>query len=69
MPRGAAGSTRVGDRSPSRLFVLSVAFNDRCDVVVATAAVHGEAATLESAVLEFLNGDLVLRWAEKTFGL
>jgi hypothetical protein len=50
--------------------VLSVAFNDRCDLVVATAAMGSETGvTQERTVLDFLNGDVVLRWAERTLGL
>jgi hypothetical protein len=47
---------------------LAIAFNDRCDVVVATV-VADDTATAERAALGFLNGDLVLRWAEKELGL
>jgi hypothetical protein len=49
---------------------LAIAFNDRCDVIVATAVVpDGPAARVESAVLAFLNSDTVVRWAEKVLGL
>ena len=49
---------------------LSIALNDRCDVIVATIAVASEEpATQEGAALEFLSSDLVLRWAETTLGL
>lgn len=49
---------------------LTIAFNDRCDAIVATAiAGHNRPAELESVVLEFLNGDTVIRWAELTLGL
>ena len=49
---------------------LTIAFNDRCDVIVATAITgHNRPAELESVVLEFLNGDTVIRWAELTLGL
>jgi hypothetical protein len=47
---------------------LAIAFNDKCDVVVATV-VADDIATAERAALGFLNGDLVLRWAEKELGL
>lgn len=47
---------------------LAVAFNDRCDVVVATV-VAADVAAAERAALAFLNGDLVLRWAERELGL
>jgi hypothetical protein len=57
-----------GGRPP--LSVLSLAFNDRCDVVVATAVLGApEPAAREDAVLEFVRSDLVLRWAETTLGL
>jgi hypothetical protein len=47
---------------------LALAFNDKCDVVVATVVANDMAAA-ERAALSFLNGDLVLRWAEKELGL
>lgn len=49
---------------------LSVAFNDRCDMVVATAVLpHDRPAAIEPGVIEFLNGSTVLRWAEVALGL
>lgn len=54
---GAAGPT------------LAVAFNDHCDVIVATFAGSDHPAAWEPRVLAFLNSDPVLRWAEKTLGL
>jgi hypothetical protein len=49
---------------------LSVAFNDRCDMIVATAVLpHDRPAMIEPDVLAFLNGDTVLRWAEVALGL
>jgi len=49
---------------------LTIAFNDRCDVIVATVvASHNRPAELESVALEFLNGDTVIRWVEATLGL
>lgn len=50
--------------------VLSVAFNDRCDVIVATAVVSSDSPmSQQPAVLEFLNGDMVMHWVELTLGL
>lgn len=49
---------------------LAVAFNDKCDVVVATVA--GDRAlppTAEGHALEFLNSEPVLRWVEVSLGL
>jgi hypothetical protein len=48
--------------------VLAIAFNDKCDVVVATV-VADQVGAAEQAALNFLNGDLVLRWAERELGL
>jgi hypothetical protein len=49
---------------------LTVAFHDRCDIIVATAALGKHDPALQrDAVLDFLNSDLVLRWAETTLGL
>jgi hypothetical protein len=68
--RGRSRVYALGGRGTSVKSALSIAFNDRCDVIVATAAVDGaEPAAREVAVLAFLNGDLVLRWAETTLGL
>jgi len=53
--------------APART-ALAIAFNDKCDVVVATV-VASDMAAAERAALSFLNGDLVLRWAEKELGL
>jgi hypothetical protein len=49
---------------------IAVGFNDKCDVVVSTVVTDREAlGTAERLALEFLNGDLVLRWTEKELGL
>jgi hypothetical protein len=49
---------------------LAIAFNDKCDVVVATVVVdRSRIPAAERAALDFLNGGLVLRWAEKELGL
>ena len=49
---------------------LAVAFNDRCDAIVATVVVaNSRPLAIESGVLEFLNGQTIRRWAETTLGL
>ena len=49
---------------------ISVAFNDRCDMVVATALVpHDRPAAMEPGVIAFLNSRTVLHWAETALGL
>jgi len=53
-----------------RKSALSVGFNDRCDAIIATAVTGLERpAAIEAAVLDFLNSQTVLRWAEVTLGL
>ena len=50
--------------------VLAIAFNDRCDAIVATATVaHNSPAPLEPSVIDFLNSEAVVHWAEVTLGL
>ena len=50
--------------------VLAIAFNDRCDAIVATATVaHDRPATLEPSVIDLLNSEAVVHWAEVTLGL
>jgi hypothetical protein len=49
--------------------VLSLAFNNSCDVIVATVLAGGQPVAQERAVLEFLNGDLVLHWVQAILGL
>jgi hypothetical protein len=49
---------------------LAIAYNDRCDVIVATAVVaSGDALSFEPAVVGFLNSEPVMRWAERRLGL
>ncbi len=49
--------------------VLAMAFNDQCDVMVATVvADRDQIAAAERLALEFLNGQLVLRWAKAELG-
>jgi hypothetical protein len=50
--------------------VLAIAFNDRCDAIVATATIaHDGAKALEPSVVEFLNSEVIVHWAEVTLGL
>jgi hypothetical protein len=64
--KGRSRGYRVGP--PSAKSVLSLAFNERCDVIVATV-VAADPVAQEAAVLEFLNGDFVLNWAKVVLGL
>jgi hypothetical protein len=65
--KGRSRGYAVG--APAAKSVLSLAFNNRCDVVVATVVAGDEPAAQEQAVLDFLNGDLMLHWAEAVLGL
>jgi hypothetical protein len=70
MVHGMKGRSRgYAVSAPSAKSVLSLAFNNRCDVVVATVVGGDAPVAQEQAVLEFLNGDLVLHWAEQVLGL
>ena len=49
---------------------ISVAFRDRCDMIVGTVVLpHGQPDTVEPVVMEFLNSRAVLRWAKVTLGI
>lgn len=65
--RGRSRAYRIeGNRNAA----LSLAFNQRCDMVAATALVGpGAPLSLELEVLAFLNSDLMLKWAEVALGL
>jgi hypothetical protein len=50
--------------------LLSVAFNDECDVVVALATLgDGDPAIVEPGVLAFLNSTPMVLWTKKELGL
>jgi hypothetical protein len=68
--KGRSRAYTLTARKPPGRTALSVAFNDRCDMVVATAVLpHDRPATIEPGVIAFLNGSTVLRWAEVALGL
>ena len=65
--RAYAFTTR---RPPSEAGAITVAYSDRCDMVVATAvSTRTRTNDVEPIILEFLNSATVLRWAEKSLGL
>lgn len=50
--------------------VVSVVYNERCDMIAATAVIeHDRPERIEASVLEFLSSGTALRWAEVTLGL
>lgn len=68
--KGRSRSYAITGTAPEGRAALIIAFNDRCDAIVGTAIVGlDRPAAVEPAVLEFLNGDVVLKWAQTTLGL
>jgi hypothetical protein len=60
----------VDDPSAPRRTALAIAFNDKCDVIVATLVAGRDLPEgAERAALAFLNGKHVLRWAKAELGL
>jgi hypothetical protein len=49
---------------------LAMAFNEKCDVMVATVvAPLDRLPEAEWLALEFLNGDMIVKWARAEFGI
>jgi hypothetical protein len=63
------GRSRAYAQRP-RHSAFAIAFNDRCDAVVATALVaHPRPAAIEPSVIAFLNSTAIVHWADVTLGL
>jgi hypothetical protein len=60
--RSRAYSVEIPREAPRT--VVAIAFNDKCDVVVATVTAERTVANAEQAALSFLNGEPILRWAK-----
>ena len=68
--KGRSRAYTLAARNRPGKTALSVVFNERCDMVVATAVLpHDQPAMSEPGVIDFLNGSTVLRWAEVALGL
>jgi hypothetical protein len=68
--KGRSRAYTLTARNPPGKTAISVAFNDRCDMIVATVLLpHDRPATMEPDVIEFLNSRTVLQWAEVTLGI
>jgi hypothetical protein len=64
------GRTRAYVQRQSNRSTLAIAFNDRCDAVVATALIaHPAPSPIEPSVMAFLNSQTIVHWAEVTLGL
>jgi hypothetical protein len=70
LTRSAHGACTLNARNPPGKTAISVIFNERCDMIAATGVLgHDRPATTEPSVIEFLNSNTVMRWAEITLGL
>src|SRR5262245_61612160 len=68
--KGRSRGYVVCGRDPTAKSALAIAFHDRCDLVVVTAAIGGnQPGVQEGKVLQFLSSDLIQRWTEVTLGL
>jgi hypothetical protein len=67
---GRSRPYRVEMRYAAPVTALAMGFNDKCDVAVATVvAAEDQLPRAERLAVDFLNSDLVLRWAEQELGL
>lgn len=67
--KGRSRVYMLNNPKPPGNSVISVVYNERCDMIAATAVLgHGWASAVEPTVIEFLNGRTVMRWAEITLG-
>jgi hypothetical protein len=68
--KGRSRAYKLDARSPPGKTAISVVYNERCDMIAATAVLaHERPETTEPSVIEFLNSSTVMRWAEITLGL
>jgi hypothetical protein len=68
--KGRSRAYAVANPERGALTALSAAFNSDCDAIVATTVLErDQLAELEPAVMGFLNGAAMLRWARTTLGL
>ena len=68
--KGRSRAYKINSRGLSGKTILSVVYNERCDMIAATAVLgQDRPETIEPSVIEFLNGSTVMRWAEIALGL
>jgi Flp pilus assembly protein CpaB len=68
--KGRSRAYTLAARNRPGKSAISVAFSDRCDMIVATVVLpHDRLTTIEPAVMEFLNSRNVLHWAEVALGI
>jgi hypothetical protein len=68
--KGRSRAYALAARNSAGKSAISVVFNDRCDMIVATVVLpHDRPATIEPGVIEFLNSRPVVHWAEVALGI
>ena len=67
--KGRSRSYAVRDRAVAAKSALALAFNDRCDAIVATASVAGDRPDAQDVPCSNFNGDRVRKWAETALGI
>jgi hypothetical protein len=68
--RGRSRAYALAARNRPGKSAISVVFNDRCDMIVATVVLpHDRPAAIEPGVMEFLNSRPVVHWAEVALGI
>jgi hypothetical protein len=68
--KGRSRAYALAARNRPGRSAISVVFNDRCDMIVATVVLpHDRPATIEPGVMEFLNSGPVVHWAEVALGI
>jgi hypothetical protein len=68
--KGRSRAYAVDGPKGARRAALAVAFNDKCDVVVATVVADRDLPRgAEAAALELLNGETILQWTKLELGI
>ena len=68
--KGLSRAYALATRNRPGRSAISVVFNDRCDMIVATVVLpHDRPATIEPGVMEFLNSRPLVHWAEVALGI
>jgi len=68
--KGRSRAYRLETAKPPGKTAISIAYNERCDMIAATAVLgHDRPAAAEPSVIAFLGGNTVMRWAETALGL
>jgi len=68
--KGRSRAYTLVARDRPRKSAISIVFNDRCDMIVATVVLpHDRPAAIEPGVVAFLNSKPVVHWAELALGI